>query len=918
VCESLSLTFRALFEGGKVQNLSSCISELLRCDLQFQLKPQQLLQYYKLKSAMLTQRRLDTMLHQRPSKKPLSGSRHTRAWWHYIIACVVTRPNVRPWRDVMRIVQARPKYIELVVKKKVDVLSANEREELLRMEDLLPIEALQAFHLIALRDIFIMKMVQLSQTKEDKSSASSFNLKSSNARFKNFNLLRRPFGGKQLKGSYMGMEEQLLPSSSGWNSKLSNEFLSRYNQTSRSQKDRSPHIQLSFVVHDISLALTLVDSKFGKPIIKVNLQTSGVFNSFDPSHKNLNLNVESFHIIDCLESDEIGISANEPILSKILMVQPPQQQDRSINIVPSQKSSIYSFNTTHKRTMKSPGSQSALSFPNEGSVFQVQANFQKQSLSLGISAHPATLVWKKNCIDAISDFISYAISETETVLSSQLRNSATPLAHKAQLALMSPLSVSVNICINAPKLWIPVSAKNADGALYLDAGLIHAKMLKKELSKDTTWEIEVSRIQVQFYHRMLNDVFNENENENKNKNLSSLCEKEKKEDRTIHIILPFHIRMFSMSTETTEIKVIENFEEGSCLEYPNKVYIEIGNIILNLVDADILATAIGRWYAIGLAKQTVKRNHQIISARESQRRLKCIKSTKLAKLDQSKQTENEIPFEIHFDVDQIEMNLESVSSKCTYRICIVEINIQRKRSGFKTYSSFELGDMFIIQERNASKSLLNHSEKEKKKSSPSRVIFDRSSRQILTQSKKKTKSGSHIYHELMTKIREEKDNKNKIVTASHIHDRKNYLDEIEIDVESITLHMTPTSLQDCLHCLNRIFELVQLMTREMERKVHAKGRKDRNRGGKNHFLLSKHFSKFAVVSLTRLCFFFSCSKKQSNQKEGIGRNSSRNTMIVFILKIWTQAFYLKLVCINLQFWLDMRWMNNFPKRNHSH
>eukprot|EP00978_Attheya_sp_CCMP212_P024009 scaffold74702_cov53-Attheya_sp.AAC.5 len=68
-----------------------------------------------------------------------------------------------------------------------------------------------------------------------------------------------------------------------------------------------------------------------------------------------------------------------------------------------------------------------------------------------------------------------------------------------------------------------------------------------------------------------------------------------------------------------------------------------------------------------------------------------------------------------------------------------------------------------------------------------------------------------------------------VLSASHLHNIENHLDEVEIDVESLVVRVTPTSLRDCAQVLQRILELIELMTKEMERKVHQEGRMARKR-----------------------------------------------------------------------------------------
>lgn len=158
----LRLTFSNIDQPGPTQ----CFAELLPCIFDLKLRPDQVQQYRTLRNMMIAQQRLDTMLHQRPQSTP---SEDPRAWWRYIISCVMTRPNVRPWRDVLQITSRRSRYIELVINKVSNTrkgggfhggLMEEESLELIRLEDLLPIEALLSFHLIALR-----KMVDLEKLR---------------------------------------------------------------------------------------------------------------------------------------------------------------------------------------------------------------------------------------------------------------------------------------------------------------------------------------------------------------------------------------------------------------------------------------------------------------------------------------------------------------------------------------------------------------------------------------------------------------------------------------------------------------------------------------------------------------------------------------------------------------------------------
>ena len=164
VCEDLDAEVRVRTSDRVMPGPISCSADVLPFHFAFNIRPSQYLQYQKLKAAVKSQQRFDTMPRQRPFERPLDNP---RAWWRYAILCVTSRPNARPWQDIKRIVSCRSRYIELVVKKNTDRgngvgfhagLSPKQSDELLLMEDFLPIEALLAFHLVALRRVYTVQM----------------------------------------------------------------------------------------------------------------------------------------------------------------------------------------------------------------------------------------------------------------------------------------------------------------------------------------------------------------------------------------------------------------------------------------------------------------------------------------------------------------------------------------------------------------------------------------------------------------------------------------------------------------------------------------------------------------------------------------------------------------------------------------
>ena len=157
----------------------TCIFEFLPMEMDLFFRPHQYKQYQMLRSAMLSQQRFDTMLRQRPTEEP---SDNPLAWWKYAISCVTTRPNSRPWADVIQIVRSRQRYIELVEQKIMNSSTGNgfhgglneiESLELLALEELLPIEALMSFHLLAMRKVYESQMKSEAESEGKSLSAAA-------------------------------------------------------------------------------------------------------------------------------------------------------------------------------------------------------------------------------------------------------------------------------------------------------------------------------------------------------------------------------------------------------------------------------------------------------------------------------------------------------------------------------------------------------------------------------------------------------------------------------------------------------------------------------------------------------------------------------------------------------------------------
>lgn len=65
------------------------------------------------------------------------------------------------------------------------------------------------------------------------------------------------------------------------------------------------------------------------------------------------------------------------------------------------------------------------------------------------------------------------------------------------------------------------------------------------------------------------------------------------------------------------------------------------------------------------------------------------------------------------------------------------------------------------------------------------------------------------------------------IRACHYHDGDNHVNEIEFDVLEFFIRVTPTSISDLTKATTRLFELIRLGSKEMERKVHEGRRQTR-------------------------------------------------------------------------------------------
>ena len=166
----------------------------------------------------------------------------------------------------------------------------------------------------------------------------------------------------------------------------------------------------------------------------------------------------------------------------------------------------------------------------------------------------------------------------------QLRNAATPSAHKRQIELLFPTSLSITIDIDAPKLWVPVSSQTIDGALYLDAGKLKMAAIKPKKTSVTRWELDLSDIQIKFSRGATGHL---PETGKCDKAIDLVAVNRLENEFTV--IYPFHIGATGFASESIEIPLESyfpsNLDEQKEL-IAGEVSATVSKICLNLVDVE--------------------------------------------------------------------------------------------------------------------------------------------------------------------------------------------------------------------------------------------------------------------------------------------------------------------------------------------
>jgi hypothetical protein len=834
VCEGLDAEIRMRQSDRAIPGPISCSADVLPFTFDFNIRPHQYLQYQKLKTAMMSQQRFDTMLRQRPTESPMDNP---RAWWKYVIACVTLRPNWRPWEDVQRIVKPRRRYIELVVKKNMSPkdgrgyhagLSVDDSSELLALEDLLPIEALMAFHLIALRKVYSLQKDGDSSQEEkpgaggEKSSGHTRARSKGSGRF--FSLRGSSNSSKRAstKGD-TGKRAAAISHSSHSQPQVPGDVDASNSVTlleAMTMRLGKKVWVVDWRFHDATVNVTFLRPRDDTPLAHLVLRGRGNARSFGRGKRDFFFDITQFDVVHQQSKVLFLQSSEEEQLVESDDYELEQEQSGNPAV-------LFPWSERGPAGPDVSTSSDFLELPPPGVVFRLAGGKSMETLKLSVSAHPATLVWTTSLFDGLSEFVA----ARSTDLTLHVRNAATPLARKAQLALLSPVSMALHLNIAAPKVWVPIKSLDTEGALLFDAGTLKLAGVKSEGETNMNWDVNAKDIKVNFV-RGHNPIFRDD------MQLRSLSHLGETSGRSVtSVVRPVHvcIEAYNRAVEDDIDKSRHHAEVFNSGQF-RSIDIAVSPVCLNLVDAEVIARAMGKWYASGL-----RRVRRRVSPAGSGTDRGKNDSNADEDLRQSNQTDampfdpGSIPRLLSVTVEKLEMALEghskilptlsderSVASQeslhdmtphtRTYLVEVFRVEVRRSQQDQLSMTRFSVMDASI--ERLKDKTIYSQSKSRRDATESQDCILVRTLRR---------QSGPTQAPET------------EIFRASLLHDGLANLDEVEIDIDSVVLRVTPTTLKDCAKAFRRIAELAQLMTKEMERKVHEQGRKARQRGRRGTF-----------------------------------------------------------------------------------
>ena len=813
-CLPFNLTFHATFSDPAQEGPSQWEAELLPLELHLRFKPHQYQQYQQLRKVMFEQRRVDTMLHKRPEKTVLADP---RAWWKFVISTVVARPNSRPWRDVKRITSSRPRYVELVRKKILNArngsgfhggLDDEDSFELLALEDTLPIEALLAFHLLALRDVY-HEQTTAGEDKRSEETLNSLLSKSKSSdptKARGFKRITRKLligsgGSAVAKGTELELEKR-----SDHDTTLD---LPRVSPSVISSALCCPDdslIQMLFIVRDMFVSVSLLDSNTRMPFVR-----------------------SEFHAEARIFSSGLGINVKEVTLDL-----------KRVNVDSIDGSNSRKFLTigSQPNTPSQQAEESNQNVPCSVAACRLMASRELNSVALGISARPATLIWNSNCFEKFASFLASPEEIIQDMMRSKLRKAATPLAYKAQVAILSPQALSVELNIDAPKVWLPITSsgtQTSDGAMYFDAGLLKVALSKGEGIANTSVLASISQINVKYCDNVSDFVLDSDGSVVPY--VSMVNDGNLKEN--VSVVRPFtvHIDVTVAGDQTrwggSIASLLDQIDRGEGRHTASSIFVSVGDIYLDLVDADVLAKAIGKMYAAEIirARQRREDGSTLDNGEQSSHRFGTSQSTGTAE-------------QLEKDKSLRDLNRPSESMALTVTLERIELALEGRATDFS--SPRDSGAAASVSRRNYIVQLLGM------KVHHAKLSQEKMSRFSISDSSVTESHGlrQQIFGRAALgkgNCNNEKDRNDSFIRASFLRNGKEHTNELDIFIESFIFVVTPTSLIDHVYVIAEIVELSKLCTQEMERTIHEIGRSARDRRNKSE-------TRFAWVDV----FHFSC------------------------------------------------------------
>jgi Vacuolar sorting-associated protein 13, N-terminal/N-terminal region of Chorein or VPS13 len=862
VCQGLDAEVRVRTSDRVMPGPISCSADVQPFHFTFHVRPSQYLQFQKLMAGVKSQQRFDTMPRQRPVESPRENP---AAWWKYAMARVTSRPQTRPWEDVKRIGQSRLRYIELVMKKNADrssgagyhgSLTTKQSEELLAMEDSLPMEALLAFHLVALRRVYAAQ----TTARAPRSSQDG-------RRFR----IRRPSSKSKLPppSSPSASCDASMALASTTTSSWSGPPLPGTEGPARTSSSAAPMSLLEAMtlrlgkkvwfidwkLRDAAMSLLVRRTPTDTPLLQFVLRASGNLKSFGIGKRDFCFIVSQCDITHGLQK-VLFFGSRESFVFSEEDESPEENDDRMDLVAPieSMRRAVASRSSKEPLWLRGPDLVTPaqyLELPPPGTACRIVAGKDHDTFKISISAHPATLVWSNVLSDSVLETFSEHSSDLYGDLKQHIRNFATPMARKAQLALLSPGSLSLHLNIASPKVWVPIISGDAEGCLILDAGTLRMKSSKEEGDTEAQWNVQAREIGAKFVRglnisRFTRDSF---------PSLLAFGAFPMSQGESVVV------RPFSIDASSCILRGAVPIDAVFLADPIRNVEVTISPICLNLVDSEMIARLLGKLYARGLHR--VRRESPpkdevsgVAPMVESDLRLafQDIKWSELPRIFTVHIEKIEIALEGHskqaFSSDDRSMaSLDTALQEYAppTRAYLVEIlHVTWKKSGLRhtEMTRFTIIDASIVRLRDVSQYTPLFVRRELMESE--NRIFVRASDETVPNPDETAVDGRPDNGPFA-----EFGPQPGIFRASLLHNRLSHLDEVEVDIDSVILRITPTTLKDCAKAFRRIMELTQLVTKEMERKVHEEGRKARRRTGTFFCLILS--SKFREESSLGFC-----------------------------------------------------------------